>query len=120
MLVHVLKCKVQYVRVTEAQLEYDGSLTLDKDLIEAAGLLPNERVQVLNLNNGDRSETYLIEGERGSGTVCLNGPLARRGQVGDRLIVLAYGLMEEEEAARWQPRIVLVDERNQVREIRGK
>lgn len=119
MLVHVLKAKIQYATVTDAVLEYEGSLTLDKDLIEAAGLLPNEKVQVLNLNTGDRSETYVIEGQRGSGTVCLNGPLARRGQVGDRIIVLAYALMEEKEARRWEPRIVTVDEKNRVRAVRG-
>jgi aspartate 1-decarboxylase len=119
-LVHMLKAKIQGAKVTDAQLEYEGSLTLDKDLIEAAGLLPHERVQVLNLNNGDRSETYLIEGEKGSGVVCLNGPLARRGQVGDRIIVLAYCLLPEEEARRWQPRVVLLDENNRVRAVRGE
>ena len=118
-LIHVLKAKIHGAVVTQAVLEYEGSLTLDRDLMEAAGLLPNERVQVLNLNNGDRSETYVIEGERGSGTVCLNGPLARRGQPGDAVIILSYALMDEKEARRWQPRLVFVDRGNRVRQVRG-
>ena len=115
MLVQVLRAKINGAVVTEAELEYEGSLTLDEDLMDAAGLLPNERVQVLNLNNGDRSETYLIPGKRGSGTVCLNGPLARRGQVGDRLIILAYGFLEEDEARQWKPKVVLLGEGNKLR-----
>ncbi|MDZ7374254.1 MAG: aspartate 1-decarboxylase [candidate division KSB1 bacterium] len=119
MLVHVLKAKIQYATVTDARLEYEGSLTLDREIMEAAGLLPHEQVQVLNLNNGDRSETYLIEGPAGSGVVCLNGPLARRGQIGDRIIVLAYCLLGEEEARSWQPRIVFLAEGNRVHRIRS-
>ncbi len=114
MLIQVLRAKIQGAVVTQTELEYEGSLTLDEDLMDVAGLYPNERVQVLNLNNGDRSETYLIPGERGSGTVCLNGPLARRGQVGDRIIILSYGLVHEDEVLHWRPTIVLLGEGNEL------
>ena len=114
MLIQVLRAKIQGAVVTGTELEYEGSLTLDGELMDAAGLFPNERVQVLNLNNGDRSETYLIRGESGSGTVCLNGPLARRGQVGDRIIILAYGLVQENEVKEWRPRIVSLGEGNKL------
>lgn len=104
--------------MTDANLNYEGSLTLDPVLIEAAGLVPFEQVHVLNLNNGARFETYLIEGERGSGTVCVNGAAARLVQVGDPIIVLAYALVPEEELPNFRPRIVFVNERNQVVETK--
>ncbi len=107
------KSKIHQVRVTDANLNYEGSLTLDPLLMEAAGLVPLEQVHVLNLNNGARFETYLIEGERGSGTVCVNGAAARLVQVGDLLIVLAYALVPEEEMSDFQARIVFVNETNQ-------
>ncbi|MFA0753036.1 MAG: hypothetical protein IMHGJWDQ_000804 [Candidatus Fervidibacter sp.] len=108
------KSKIHRATVTDANLNYEGSLTLDPLLMEAAGLLPLEQVHVLNLNNGARFETYLIEGERGSGVVCINGAAARLVQVGDPVIVLAYALVPEEELADFTARIVFVDERNQV------
>jgi len=108
------KSKIHRATVTEANLNYEGSLTLDPLLMEAAGLVPFEQVHVLNLNNGARFETYLIEGERGSGTVCVNGAAARLVQVGDPIIVLAYALVPEDELADFTARIVFVDENNRV------
>ena len=95
--VTVLKSKIHRARVTETKLNYEGSLGLDRELMEAADILPGERVQVVNLNNGARLETYVIEEEAGSGTVCLKGPAARLGQVGDEIIVISYAFMSEEE-----------------------
>ncbi|MEZ8217669.1 L-aspartate 1-decarboxylase [Candidatus Fervidibacteria bacterium JGI MDM2 SSWTFF-3-K9] len=108
------KSKIHRATVTEANLNYEGSLTLDPLLMEAAGLVPFEQVHVLNLNNGARFETYLIEGEMGSGTVCVNGAAARLVQVGDPVIVLAYALVPEDELADFTARIVFVDEHNRV------
>jgi aspartate 1-decarboxylase len=108
------KSKIHRATVTEANLNYKGSLTLDPLLMEAAGLVPFEQVHVLNLNNGERFETYLIEGERGSGTVCVNGAAARLVQVGDPVIVLAYALVPEDELSDFTARIVFVDEHNRV------
>lgn len=119
MLLSMCRCKIHRATVTQTELEYEGSLTLDPDLAESAGLLAGERVQVLNLNSGGRFETYVILGERGSGTVCLNGPAARLGTPGDRVIVLAYAWMSAEEARGFEPNIVLVDEKNRVVETRG-
>jgi len=114
MLVSMLKCKIHRATVTEANLNYAGSLTLDPDLIDASGLLINEKVHVLNVHTGDRFETYIIEGHRGSGTVCLNGAAARLGHAGDLVIIIAYAMMDEKEACAWKPRIVHVDERNHI------
>ncbi len=108
------KAKIQRVIVTDANLNYDGSLTLDATLLDAADLLPFEQVHVLNLNNGERFETYLIEGERDSGVVCVNGAAARLVQVGDPLILLAYALVPEEQLPRFQPCIVWVDGKNRI------
>jgi aspartate 1-decarboxylase len=108
------KSKIHRATVTEANLNYEGSLTLDPLLMETAGLIPFEQVHVLNLNNGERFETYLIEGERGSGTVCVNGAAARLVQVGDPIIVLAYALVPEDELSDFTARIVFVDEHNRV------
>lgn len=112
------KSKIHRAIVTDANLNYEGSLTLDPVLMEAAGLVPFEQVHVLNLNNGARFETYLIEGERESGTVCVNGAAARLVQVGDPIIVLAYALVQEEELTEFETRIVFVNERNQVVETK--
>ncbi|MCS7297807.1 MAG: aspartate 1-decarboxylase [Bacteroidia bacterium] len=110
----VLKSKIHRARVTQVDLNYVGSLTLDKDLMEAAGLLPFEQVHVLNVNTGSRIETYVIEGERGSGVVGLNGPAARTGVVGDILIILSYAWVTAEEARQHQPRIIFPKEGNKV------
>ena len=115
MLVHVLKSKIHRATLTETALHYDGSLTLDERLMAAAGMLPQEKVQVVNLSNGARLETYLMVGPAGSGQICLNGPAARLGEPGDLVIILAYGLMDPDEAKSHQPIIVKVDEHNRVR-----
>lgn len=110
MLVNMMRAKLHRLTITEANLNYIGSITLDPLLIEAAGLLDGERVQIVNVNNGERLETYIITGERGSGEVCLNGPAARRVQVGDVIIVIAYGMMELEEARSFKPTILFPEE----------
>lgn len=110
MLVNMMRAKLHRLTITEANLNYIGSITLDPLLIEAAGLLDGERVQIVNVNNGERLETYIITGERGSGEVCLNGPAARRVQVGDVIIVIAYGMMELEEARLFKPTILFPEE----------
>lgn len=114
MLISVLKSKIHRVRITQVDLDYVGSLTLDRDLIDAAGLVPFERVHVLNVNTGARIETYVIEGPRGSGVVGLNGPAARTGLVGDIVIVLAYAWMTPEEAQNYTPILVFPKEGNRL------
>jgi aspartate 1-decarboxylase len=114
MMLTMLKSKIHRATITEASLNYVGSLSLDLDLLEAAGILPFEKVQVLNINTGDRFETYAIEGERGSGTVCLNGAAARLGQIGDLVIVLTYAMMDAEEAKSHAGKSVHVDSNNKV------
>ncbi|MBV6404679.1 MAG: Aspartate 1-decarboxylase [Flavobacteriales bacterium] len=111
MTIEVLRAKIHRVRVTEAEINYIGSITLDEDLIDAAGLVEGEKVQVLNVNNGDRLYTYVIKGARGSGVVCLNGPAARRVTVGDIVIVVAYAHMTIEEARSHRPTVIFPDER---------
>ncbi len=106
MVIEVLKSKVHRAVITEANLNYVGSLTLDEGLMEAANMIENEKVQVVNVNNGSRIETYLIKGKRGSGTCCLNGPAARQGAVGDVVIVISYAQMDFEEAKKFKPRLV--------------
>ena len=113
MYIQVLKSKIHRARVTQAELHYVGSITLDEGLMEAAGIIENEKVQVVNVNNGERLETYVIRGERGSGTVCLNGPAARRVAVGDIVIVISYAAMTPDEAATYVPRLVFPDGDNQ-------
>ena len=110
----VFKSKIHRCRVTEANLNYEGSVTIDADLMEAADILPHEQVQVLNVNNGERFDTYAIRGPRGSGVICLNGPAARLAHVGDLVIILTYASMEREELERHTPRVVMVDDRNRV------
>lgn len=111
MTIEVMRAKLHRVTVTEANLDYIGSITIDLDLVEAAGLVEGEKVQVLNINNGERLETYVIHGERGSGVICLNGPAAHKASVGDVVIVIAYARMTLEEARAFRPRVVFPDER---------
>ena len=106
MWVEVLKAKIHRVVVTEANLDYMGSITIDKDLLDAADMFPNEKVQVLNLNNGERLETYIIEGERGSGVIGLNGPAALKGNIGDMVIIAAYALMSQRKAKNFKPKLI--------------
>lgn len=116
MLVEVLKGKIHRATVTDANLNYTGSITIDKELIDAAGIVPNEKVQVVNIDNGERLETYVIEGEAGSGVICLNGAAARKAQVGDKVIILAYAQMEETKVINHSPSCILVDEENRISE----
>ena len=106
------KSKIHNALLTEANLEYEGSVTIDRDLMDAADLVPYEKVQVLNRSNGARLETYVIEGGRGRGEICLNGPAARLGQRGDVVVIIAYGEYDEAECAGHEPRVVKVDDRN--------
>lgn len=113
----MFKSKIHRAVVTMAELYYEGSITIDKDLLETAGILQYEKVQVVNVNNGSRFETYTLEGPAGSGMICLNGPAARLGSVGDEVIIITYTQMSEDEAKKHKPRIVLVDRENKVKEI---
>ena len=115
-----LKGKIHCATVTEANLNYMGSITIDEKLLEASGILPNEKVQVVNNNNGSRLETYVITGARDSGVTCLNGAAARLVQPGDKVIIIAYAMMTEQEAICFKPAVVMVDEQNKVREIQSK
>ena len=110
----MLKCKLHMARVTDAQLDYHGSLTIDAHLMEQAGLLPYEKILVANVENGERFETYAIPGRAGSGEICLNGAAARKGKTGDRLIIFAFALMSPEEAARVKPVILCLDAENRI------
>lgn len=112
--IQLLKSKIHRVKVTQAELNYVGSITIDEDLMDAANLIENEKVQIVNINNGERLETYVIKGERGSGMICLNGPAARKVQVGDIIIIIAYATMEFEEAKKFKPVIIFPDERNKL------
>ena len=114
MLLNIFKPKIHRVKVTQAELNYVGSITIDADLMEAANILEGEKVQIVNIENGERLETYTIKGERGSGEVCMNGPAARRVQVGDTIIIITYAQMTAEEAASYEPTIIFPDENNQI------
>ncbi|HLW20472.1 MAG TPA: aspartate 1-decarboxylase [Cyclobacteriaceae bacterium] len=114
MQIQLLKSKIHRVKITQAELHYVGSITIDENLMEAANIIANEKVQIVNINNGERLETYVIKGERGSGQVCLNGPAARKAQVGDIVIIISYATMEFEEAKKFQPIVVFPDEHNQL------
>lgn len=114
MMIQRFKSKIHRATITEANLNYVGSITIDEDLLDAANLIEGERVQIVNNNNGERLETYIIKGERGSGVVCLNGAAARRCQVGDVVIIIAYAWMSEAEAKAYEPHVVFVDEKNKM------
>lgn len=116
----MMKGKIHRATVTEANLNYVGSITIDKDIMEAADIWPNEKVQIVNNNNGARLETYVIEGERGSGIFCLNGAAARLVQPGDNIIIIAYGMMSEEEAKNYRPKVVIMDENNRIAQVMGE
>jgi aspartate 1-decarboxylase len=109
MQIQVLKSKIHRVRVTQADLNYIGSITIDEDLLDAANMIENEKVQVVNLNNGERLETYIIKGKRGSGVICLNGPAARKCAVGDHVIVISYCTMDFELAKKHNPVVIFPD-----------
>jgi len=109
MLVHIVKSKIHRVTVTEANLNYIGSITIDEDLMNAANVIANEKVSIVNNNNGERFETYVIPGKRGTGVICLNGAAARKAQTGDIIIIMAYAIMEMEEARTFKPAIIFPD-----------
>lgn len=114
MFIEVLKSKLHRVKITQAELHYVGSITIDEDLMDAGNLIENEKVQIVNINNGERLETYVIKGERGSGEICLNGPAARKAQVGDIIIIISYCSLDLEEAKSHQPVVIFPDENNKV------
>lgn len=114
MQIHILKSKIHRVTITQAELHYIGSITIDEDLMDAANLVEYEKVQVVNVNNGERFETYVIKGERNSGVICLNGPAARKGVVGDVVIVISYALLDQQEARTFQPIVVFPKDGNRL------
>ncbi len=114
MFIEILKSKIGHARVTRAELHYEGSITIDADILKAADLIPGEKVHVLNENTGARLETYVIAGPPGSGEVCLNGPAARHGYCGDPLVILSYATAVREEARQVKPKIIYLDERNKI------
>jgi aspartate 1-decarboxylase len=116
MLRTVLKSKIHHAHVTQTNLYYAGSITIDAELMEKVDILPGEKVEVLNLNNGERLETYAIKGKPGSGIICLNGPAARGACVGDKVIIVSYALGEDQEAKKVKPKIICVDERNRIKD----
>ena len=118
MLRFICKSKIHRVKVTDANLKYMGSITIDGKLLESADILPNEKVQVVNLNNGSRIETYCMAGRRGSGVICMNGAAARWAQKGDEVIIISYGLMETADAKKFRPRIIFVDEKNRITRVK--
>lgn len=115
MLLNMFKSKIHQATITQADLNYSGSLTVDLDLLDEAGILPNEKVQVVNINNGNRFETYTIVGERGSGVIGLNGAAARLGLPGDKIIVIAYAQMSPEEAKNHKPVVIVLDDNNKIK-----
>lgn len=114
MIIQILKSKIHRAKVTQAELNYVGSITIDENLMDAANIIANEKVQVVNNNNGARFETYVIKGERGSGVICLNGATARLAQVGDILIIMSYGQLPMEEAKKYEPILVFPDDQNRL------
>jgi len=117
LLITLCKSKIHRVTVTQAELYYEGSLTVDTELLKASEILPYEKVQVVNVNNGERFETYTIPGKAKSGIICLNGPAARLGTVGDEVVIISYAEFEEAEAKDYEPTVVLVDKKNKVKKI---
>ncbi len=113
----VCKSKIHAATVTDANLRYEGSITIDAKLLDAAQIRPYEQVQVVNLNNGSRIETYCLSGPSGSGTVCMNGPAARRAAIGDQVIIISYAMMSDQELATHHPTVVFVDARNQLQQV---
>ena len=113
-MIEIMKSKIHRVRITEAELNYVGSVTIDEDLMDAADIIANEKVQIVNNNNGVRLETYVIPGQRGSGTICLNGAAARLMQVGDIVIIISYAMMDRNQAREYQPQLVFPDNNNKL------
>lgn len=118
MFLTMFKGKLHRATVTQADISYVGSVTIDSALLKQSGILPGEKVQIVNLNNGERFETYTIEGEAGSGVICINGAAARLVQVGDKVIIIAYAMMDENEAKAFKPNVLILDEKNRVIRIK--
>jgi aspartate 1-decarboxylase len=116
----MMKAKIHRATVTEANLNYVGSITIDRDIIDAVDILPNEKVQIVNNNNGARLETYVIEGERGSGVICLNGAAARLVQPGDTVIIISYAMMADADAKNYKPKVAIMDENNRISQLLGE
>lgn len=116
----LMKSKIHGATVTEANLQYTGSITIDKDLLKATDMCPFERVQIVNLHNGTRVETYVLEGQAGTGTICMNGAAARWAEIGDRVIIISYGLFTSGEIRRHRPKIAFVDGRNRIKKTTKK
>jgi aspartate 1-decarboxylase len=114
MQIEILKSKLHRVTITESNLNYVGSITIDENLMDAAGLIEHEKVQIVNVNNGERLETYVIRGKRGTGVMCLNGPAARKGMAGDIIVVMSFATMDFEAAKTFTPKVVFTDERNKM------
>lgn len=114
----VLRSKIHEATVTDANLSYEGSITIDKLILEKANILPYEQVMVSNLNNGERFETYVIPGKKNSGEVCLNGPTARKGVIGDKIIIFSYGFIEEKKLSKFKPKIIILDSSNKIINIK--
>lgn len=114
MQIQIVKSKIHRVKITQAELNYVGSVTIDEDLMNAANLIENERVQIVNINNGERLETYVIKGQRGSGIICLNGPAARKAMIGDIVIIVSYATMDFEEAKTFKPSVIFPDTNNRL------
>ncbi|MBF0523000.1 MAG: aspartate 1-decarboxylase [Candidatus Omnitrophica bacterium] len=115
MFIQFCKSKIAFAKVTQADLFYEGSITIDEDLMKAVGIIPSEKVEVLNLNNGNRFETYTIAGPSGSGQICLNGPAARLGLAGDKVIILSYAIMDPQEAKTYKTQIIHLDDNNKIK-----
>ncbi|MCX5681944.1 MAG: aspartate 1-decarboxylase [Candidatus Omnitrophica bacterium] len=115
MLITILKAKISNATVTQAELYYEGSISIDKKILEAVDIIPGEKVEVLNVNNGSRIETYAIEAKSGSGVVCLNGPAARSGCAGDKLIIVNYALVDKKDAEKYQAKIIHLDDQNKIK-----
>lgn len=116
----VFKSKLHRATVTQACLDYVGSITIDEDLMDAAGILINEKVQVVDINNGERLETYAIPGPRGSGVICLNGAAARLVQPGDKVIIITYAVLDDKEARDWKPTVAFLNDANQIAELKNE
>lgn len=116
----MLKSKIHHAHVTEANLYYEGSITIDAKLMKVADILPGEKVEVFNLNNGHRMETYAIKGKSGSGVICLNGPAARGACIGDKLVIVSYVLVEDKESKLIKPKVIVLDERNRIKSTFSK
>ncbi len=114
----ILRAKIHMATVTESNLAYEGSITIDEDILGKAGILPYEQVMISNLNNGERFETYVIPGKKGSGMICLNGPTARKGVVGDKVIIFCYGYFEDSMIKEFKPNIILLDSKNKITKIK--